>query len=70
MNETLRGLRLQAGKSVCETANALQIAPTTYYCYEEGKSLISIKQVKPLAELFGVEPLEVLEAAINNQNDQ
>lgn len=70
MNETLRGLRLQAGKSVCETAKVATVAPSTYYNYEQGISLLSIEQVQPLAELFDVELAEVIEASINSRNDR
>lgn len=63
----LRDLRLQSGMTVRKIAEKLQIAPTTYYSYEQGTREIRISQVLVLSELFDVSEREVIEAQINSR---
>ena len=62
----LKDLRLQANKSVLEVANALSIANSSYYNYEQGIRRISLEQVLILAKLYDVSAEEVIEAQLNS----
>ena len=66
MKETLRDLRLQSKKTCVEVAQALGIANSSYYSYEQGVRRINIEQVLVLAELFDVSEKEVIQAQINS----
>lgn len=64
--ETLRDLRLQNKKTCAEVAQALGVANSSYYSYEQGARHISIEQVLILAELFNVSAEEVIQAQLNS----
>lgn len=64
---TLKELRIQSGLTVKKIADILQIAPSSYYNYEQGIREIRISQVLVLAELFDVSEREVIEAQINSR---
>ena len=66
MKETLKDLRLQSKKTCAEVAQALGIANSSYYSYEQGVRRINIEQVIVLAELFDVTEKEVIQAQINS----
>jgi transcriptional regulator with XRE-family HTH domain len=66
MKETLKDLRLQSKKTCAEVAQALGIANSSYYSYEQGVRRINIEQVLVLAELFDVSEKEVIQAQINS----
>lgn len=66
MNETLKELRLQAKKTCAEVAQALGVANSSYYSYEQGVRRINIEQVLILAELYDVSEKEVIQAQLNS----
>ncbi len=63
---TLRNLRIQSGKSVTETAQALGVASSSYYSYEQGARRIGLEQVLVLAKLYDVPAEEVIQAQLNS----
>lgn len=65
----LRDLREIAGKTVQETADFLYVSRGTYYGYEQGIASVNIMNIELLAECFGVQPIDVLNAAIATRTD-
>lgn len=63
--ETLRDLRKQNKKTCAEVAQALGVANSSYYSYEQGTRRISLEQVLILAKLYDVSAEEVIGAALN-----
>lgn len=68
MNETLKELRESAKKTCAEVAQALGIANSSYYNYEQGTRRISLEQVLILSKLYGVSAEEVIQAQLNSCN--
>ena len=66
MKETLRELRLQAKKTCAEVAQALAVANSSYYSYEQGVRRISLEQVLILAKLYEISAEEVIQAQLNS----
>lgn len=66
MSESLRDLRVNAGKTVKETATALNVSERSVYAYEDGTRQINIEQVVKLAILFDCTEREVIDAALNS----
>lgn len=66
MKENLRDLRLQNKKTCAEVAQALGVANSSYYNYEQGTRQINISQVLILAELFDCTEKEVIQAQLNS----
>lgn len=66
MSESLRDLRVNAGKTVKETATALNVSERSVYAYEDGTRQINIEQVVKLATLFDCTEREVIDAALNS----
>lgn len=64
MGPTLRELRKQAGKSCAEVAQALGVTERTVYRYESGERRLDILQVVPLADLYEVFVLDIIDAQI------
>lgn len=68
---TLRNLREQAGKSVKEVAEILNVTTMSIYRYESGKRQIDIEHVLTLAKLYDVSEREIIEAQLNSRpNDR
>ena len=67
---TLKEIRISAGKTIKETADALNVAVSSCYNYEQGIRQIDIKQVLILAELFDCSEKEIIESAINSRIDR
>ena len=66
MQETLKNLRINAGKRIVEVAAVLGVAISTYYNYEEGVRRISLEQVLLLSKLFDRSAEEVIKAHLNS----
>lgn len=66
MSETLKDLRLNAEKSVKETAEALNVSERSIYAYEDGTRQIGIEQVIALAKLYDCSEREIIDAALNS----
>lgn len=66
MSETLKDLRLNAEKSVKETAEALNVSPRAVGRYEDGTRQIDIEQVIKLSNLYGCSEREIIDAALNS----
>lgn len=64
--ETLRGLRLQSGKTVAEVANVLGVTVRAVSRYEAGERQISLKQVLQLSDLYDSTPEEIIRAQLNS----
>lgn len=64
--DDLKTLRVQSGKTRKEAAAALGVTVQSIARYENGERALSTAQVIPLAECFGVEAIEVLEAALKS----
>ena len=63
---TLKQLRQDSKKTCTEVAQALRVANSSYYNYEQGIRKIDIDQVIILAELFDVSEKEVILAQLNS----
>ena len=66
MKETLRDLRKSANKTCTEVAQALGVANSSYYNYEQGVRQIDIGQVLILSELFDCSENEIIQAQLNS----
>ena len=66
MQETLKDLRLQNKKTCAEVAQALGVASSSYYSYEQGARRLSLEFVLILAELFSCTEGEVIQAQLNS----
>lgn len=66
MEETLRELRLQSKKTCAEVAQALGVANSSYYSYEQGSRRISLEQVIILSKLYDASAEEVIQAQLNS----
>ncbi len=64
--ETLRDLRVQNKKTCTEVAQALGVANSSYYSYEQGARKINIEQVLILSKLFDCSEREIIEAQLNS----
>lgn len=62
---TLRDLRKQANKTCAEVAKELGVTERTVYRYESGERRLDILQVIPLADLYEVFVLDIIDAQIN-----
>ena len=68
---TLRELREQNKNTAAEVAEALGVAVSTYYNYEQGLRKIGLEQILPLAAFYDVSAEEIILAQINSRpNDQ
>lgn len=63
---TLRELRALNKKSVAEVANALGVAVSSYYNYEQGIRRIGLEQILTLSEFYDVSEKEIINAQINS----
>ena len=66
MENTLKRLREEHGKSRREVAAALKIANSTYANYEQGIRRISLEQVLILAKFYNATEKEIIEAQLNS----
>ena len=66
MKETFKDLRLQAKKTCAEVAQALRVANSSYYSYEQGARRVSLEQVLVLAKLYDVSAEEIIQAQLNS----
>ena len=66
MNITLKALREQAGLSVKEVANILDVTVNAIRNYELGWRKINIEQVLRLVEAYEVPAEEVIKAQLNS----
>lgn len=64
--ETLKDLRLQNKKTCAEVAQALGVANSSYYSYEQGARRLNIEQVLTLAKLYDCSEREIIEAQLNS----
>lgn len=64
--DTLRDLRLQSKKTCAEVAQALGVARSTYYGYEQGARRVSLEQLLILSRLLDCSEREVIEAQLNS----
>lgn len=62
----LKALREECNKTRKEVANLLNVTTQAISNYEAGNRRISIEQILPLAELYGVTAEELIEAALNS----
>ena len=67
MKETLRNLRMSSKKTCAEVAQALGVAVSSYYNYEQGTRSINLEQVLVLAELYDVSEKEIINAQLNSR---
>lgn len=63
---TLRELREQNKNTAAEVAEALGVAVSTYYNYEQGLRKIGLEQILPLAAFYDVSAEEIIEAQLNS----
>lgn len=61
---TLRNLREQAGKTVKEVAEILNVSEREAYHYEQGYRKISIEQILPLCNLYDCSCEEIIDAQL------
>ena len=66
--ETLRELRERNKKTCAEVAQALGVANSSLYNYEQGTRRISLEYVIILAELYDVSEKEIIQAQLNSLN--
>ena len=66
MENTLKRLREEHGKSRREVAAAFKIAYSTYANYEQGIRRISLEQVLILAKFYNATEKEIIEAQLNS----
>ena len=66
---TLRQLREQSKKTVAEVAKVLNVTTMSIYRYEQGRRMIGVEQVFPLAKLYDVTAEEVIEAQLNSRQN-
>lgn len=64
--ETLRGLRLQSGKTVAEVADKLGVTPSAVCQYEKGARCVGLEQVLKLAEFYDNTAEEIIKAQLNS----
>lgn len=64
---TLKDLRMSAGKTVKETAAALNVTVRAVSRYEQGTRQISLEQVLILAELYDCSERDVIDAVLNSR---
>ena len=64
---TLKDLRTSAGKTVKETAAALNVTVRAVSRYEQGTRQISLEQVLILAELYDCSERDVIDAVLNSR---
>ena len=64
--ETLRDLRLESKKTCAEVAQALGVASSSYYSYEQGARRIGLEQVLVLAKFYEVSEREIIQAQLNS----
>lgn len=67
MNETLRGLRLQSGKSVAEVATKLNCTTRAIYNYERGVRSFDVITAWNMALIYGCTIDEFMDAYINTR---
>lgn len=63
---TLRVLRIQAGKSCAEVAEALGVTERAVHKYEHGDREISLAQVVTLAKVYDVTIEDIVYAQLNS----
>lgn len=64
---TLKDLRTSAGKTVKETADALNVTVRAVSRYEQGTRQISLEQVLILAELYDCSERDIIDAVLNSR---
>lgn len=64
---TLKDLRTSAGKTVKETAAALNVTVRAVSRYEQGTRQISLEQVIILAELYDCSERDIIDAVLNSR---
>lgn len=65
---TLKDLRVQAGKTAAEVAEKLGISRSTYSNYEQGTRTIPLNLVIPLGKILDVSTEEIIEAQLSSIN--
>lgn len=63
---TLRDLRVQAGKTRAEVAEAIGVTVSAVSHYENGKREINIRQILVLAKLYDCTAEEIIEAQLRS----
>lgn len=66
---TLRQLREQSKKTVAEVAKVLNVSNRAVFYYEQGRRMIGVEQVFPLAKLYDATAEEVIEAQLNSRQN-
>lgn len=62
---TLKDVRILSGHTRAEVREALGMSPSGWGAIERGDTLLSEDRIEPLAQLFGVNPTVVIQAARN-----
>ena len=70
MNITLKALREQAGLSVKEVAQKLNVTEMSVYRYEANKRHLDIEQVLELSSLYDCSTEEIIRAQLNSRSDR
>ena len=60
--QTLRDLRKQAGKTCAEVAETLGVTTSAVRNYEQGIRKICVEQIVPLADLYEVFVVDIIDA--------
>ncbi len=66
MENTLKRLREEHGKSRREIAAALGVSYSTYAHYESGLRRVSLEQILTLCKVYGVTAEELIRAQLNS----
>lgn len=64
---TLKEIRISAGKTIKETADALNVTLRAISRYEQGARQISLEQVLVLAELYDCSERDIIDAVLNSR---
>lgn len=64
---TLKEIRISAGKTIKETADALNVTLRAVSRYEQGTRQISLEQVIILAELYDCSEHDIIDAVLNSR---
>lgn len=67
---TLKDLREQAGLSVKEVAQKLNVTEMSVYRYEANKRHLDIEQVLELSSLYDCSTEEIIRAQLNSRSDR
>ena len=65
--QTLKDLRIAAGKNQAEIASKLKVTQTAICNYETGIRQINLEQILILCELYDVPAEEIIKAQLNSR---